>query len=167
MRDAKCRVTFSTGTKPSRSAFTEKPPRPARDAGRSDIARTCGQRSDRGRTSPNAQRCQACGEAQPGLEHNCTPTCLICGDSHLTGSADCAAKFRHRRPGTVRNSGTNKNTNPRGAGNDAALRRGTTATASTKRGRRRSREPGPKARQNSNEPASSGSHKGEQLGTGR
>lgn len=41
MRDAKCRVTFSTGTKPSRSAFTEKPPRPARDAGRSDIARTC------------------------------------------------------------------------------------------------------------------------------
>ncbi|KAH9379060.1 hypothetical protein HPB48_001339 [Haemaphysalis longicornis] len=68
--------------------------------------------------TPNAQRGQACGEAQPGLEHNCTPTCLICGDSHLTGSADCAAKFRHRRPGTVRNSGTNKNTNPRGAGND-------------------------------------------------
>ncbi|KAH9374571.1 hypothetical protein HPB48_010212 [Haemaphysalis longicornis] len=68
--------------------------------------------------TPNAQRCRACGEAKPGLEHNCTPTCLICGDSHLTGSADCAAKFRHRRPGTVRNSGTNKNTNPRGAGND-------------------------------------------------
>ncbi|KAH9373867.1 hypothetical protein HPB48_009253 [Haemaphysalis longicornis] len=68
--------------------------------------------------SPSGQRYQACGEAQPGLEDNCTPTCLICGDSHLTGSVDCGAKFRYRRPGTVHNSGTNKSTNSRGVGSD-------------------------------------------------
>ncbi|KAH9374528.1 hypothetical protein HPB48_015451 [Haemaphysalis longicornis] len=50
--------------------------------------------------TPNTQQCQACGEAQPGLEHNCPPTCLICGDSNLNigDQGQCATVAPRKAP---------------------------------------------------------------------
>ncbi|KAH7955387.1 hypothetical protein HPB52_000809 [Rhipicephalus sanguineus] len=48
---------------------------------------------------PEDGRCGYCGKqvgaTTDGLtEHECQPSCMICGGAHLTGSADCTGKFR-------------------------------------------------------------------------
>ncbi|KAH6947480.1 hypothetical protein HPB50_019196 [Hyalomma asiaticum] len=48
---------------------------------------------------PNDQRCGHCGQVvgatQEGMTpHYCKPSCLVCGEGHLTGSQACKAGFR-------------------------------------------------------------------------
>ncbi|KAH7941484.1 hypothetical protein HPB49_014312 [Dermacentor silvarum] len=48
---------------------------------------------------PNDQRCGHCGQGVGASEegmtpHKCKPSCLVCGEEHLTGSPACKAKFR-------------------------------------------------------------------------
>ncbi|KAH7940705.1 hypothetical protein HPB49_003742 [Dermacentor silvarum] len=48
---------------------------------------------------PDDGRCGFCGQqvsiTPAGLnEHECKPICMICGEAHLTGSAQCTGKFR-------------------------------------------------------------------------
>ncbi|KAH7933810.1 hypothetical protein HPB49_017502 [Dermacentor silvarum] len=48
---------------------------------------------------PNDQRCGHCGlvvgASEEGMTpHECKPSCLVCGEEHLTGSPACKAKFR-------------------------------------------------------------------------
>ncbi|KAH7939727.1 hypothetical protein HPB52_016569 [Rhipicephalus sanguineus] len=48
---------------------------------------------------PQSGRCGRCGSqvattSEGSAEHECTPRCLICGGSHLTGAADCRDKYR-------------------------------------------------------------------------
>lgn len=48
---------------------------------------------------PNDQRCGHCGQVVGASEegmtpHECKPSCLVCGEEHLTGSPACKAKFR-------------------------------------------------------------------------
>ncbi|KAH7959505.1 hypothetical protein HPB49_011552 [Dermacentor silvarum] len=51
---------------------------------------------------PDDGRCGFCGQ-QVGItpaglnEHECKPICMICGEAHLTGSAQCTGKFRKLR----------------------------------------------------------------------
>ncbi|KAH7960608.1 hypothetical protein HPB49_021507 [Dermacentor silvarum] len=62
----------------------------------------CGTIGHRPDLCPNPQdnRCGHCGETVAVLEdgniapHECTPSCIVCGGGHLTGSQDCKAKFR-------------------------------------------------------------------------
>ncbi|KAH6930791.1 hypothetical protein HPB50_018399 [Hyalomma asiaticum] len=52
--------------------------------------------------NPDNRRCIHCGAtveitlAGPA-EHECQPKCLICGENHFTGSAQCVGKFRKTR----------------------------------------------------------------------
>ncbi|KAH7980233.1 hypothetical protein HPB49_013994 [Dermacentor silvarum] len=48
---------------------------------------------------PNDLRCSHCGQVVGASEdgmtpHECKPSCLVCGEEHLTGSPACKAKFR-------------------------------------------------------------------------
>ncbi|KAH6946358.1 hypothetical protein HPB50_013068 [Hyalomma asiaticum] len=48
---------------------------------------------------PNDQRCGHCGQVVGATEegmtpHDCKPSCLVCGEGHLTGSQACKARFR-------------------------------------------------------------------------
>ncbi|KAH7965062.1 hypothetical protein HPB49_003110 [Dermacentor silvarum] len=48
---------------------------------------------------PDVARCGYCGQivgaSEQGLaKHECTPSCMVCGEAHFTGSADCKGKFR-------------------------------------------------------------------------
>lgn len=48
---------------------------------------------------PETGPCHQCGKtmadaSSAGAQHECLPTCLICGDGHLTGSTTCKGKFR-------------------------------------------------------------------------
>ncbi|KAH6920629.1 hypothetical protein HPB50_028385 [Hyalomma asiaticum] len=52
--------------------------------------------------NPDTGRCHQCGKTMEdasgaATQHECQPTCLICGDNHLTGSAACKGKFRPAR----------------------------------------------------------------------
>ncbi|KAH7942486.1 hypothetical protein HPB49_024592 [Dermacentor silvarum] len=62
----------------------------------------CGTIGHRPDLCPNTQdnRCGHCGETVAVFEdgnmtpHESTPSCIVCGGGHLTGSQDCKAKFR-------------------------------------------------------------------------
>ncbi|KAH6921978.1 hypothetical protein HPB50_007190 [Hyalomma asiaticum] len=62
----------------------------------------------------DVSRCGYCGQrvsaSEHGLsEHGCTPLCIVCGEAHLTGSADCKGKFhRLQRPRTQTHGGPGK-----------------------------------------------------------
>lgn len=80
----------------------------------------CGTIGHRPDLCPNPQdnRCGHCGETVAVLEdgnmapHECTPSCIVCGGGHLTGSQDCKAKFRRlQQPGNP----TGQRTQPRTA----------------------------------------------------
>ncbi|KAH6923062.1 hypothetical protein HPB50_021392 [Hyalomma asiaticum] len=48
---------------------------------------------------PNDQRCGHCGQVVGATDegmapHDCKPSCLVCGEGHLTGSQACEARFR-------------------------------------------------------------------------
>ncbi|KAH7941469.1 hypothetical protein HPB49_014182 [Dermacentor silvarum] len=55
---------------------------------------------------PDVARCGYCdqrvGASEQGLaEHECTPSCTVCAEAHLTSLADCKGKFRRlQRPRT-------------------------------------------------------------------
>ncbi|KAH7932801.1 hypothetical protein HPB49_003220 [Dermacentor silvarum] len=53
---------------------------------------------------------QQVGITPPGLnEHECKPICMICGEAHLTGSAQCTGEFRKlRRPVNQSGGATSK-----------------------------------------------------------
>lgn len=68
---------------------------------------------------PDVTRCGYCGQrvgaSEQGLaEHECTPSCMVCGEAHLTGSADCKGKFRRlQRPRTQQQGApSNKTSKP-------------------------------------------------------
>ncbi|KAH7986474.1 hypothetical protein HPB49_025955 [Dermacentor silvarum] len=60
---------------------------------------------------PDDGRCGFCGQ-QVGItpaglnEHECKPICMICGEAHLTGSAQCTGKFRKLRRPVNQSGGT-------------------------------------------------------------
>ncbi|KAH7946287.1 hypothetical protein HPB49_022644 [Dermacentor silvarum] len=62
----------------------------------------CGTIGHRPDVCPNPQtdRCQACGEINLQEDHECQPTCLICGGPHLTESIQCNQKYRRGGAGT-------------------------------------------------------------------
>lgn len=64
--------------------------------------------------NPRDDRCRACGSVTPEEGHECQPRCLVCGDPHLTGSADCTWKYR-RGAGAGRKPGGGKSSNKRQA----------------------------------------------------
>lgn len=46
---------------------------------------------------PSAERCTTCGTTSPQPNHPCTPSCILCGEAHLTGTAGCRNRFQPRR----------------------------------------------------------------------
>ncbi|KAH7964789.1 hypothetical protein HPB49_001337 [Dermacentor silvarum] len=64
--------------------------------------------------NPRDYRCRACGSVTPEEGHECQPRCLVCGDPHLTGSADCTWKYR-KGAGAGREPGGGKSSNKRQA----------------------------------------------------
>nr|XP_050029888.1 uncharacterized protein LOC126525945 [Dermacentor andersoni] len=64
--------------------------------------------------------------------HECTPSCIVCGGAHLTGSQDCKAKFRRlQQPGKP----TGQRTHSRTAvpsGSDTTSKAPTTSNKMTK-----------------------------------
>lgn len=59
----------------------------------------CWQSGHRQDVCPNRQtapRCPRCGITDAPENHPCTPQCIVCGGSHLTGSADCPRRYRPR-----------------------------------------------------------------------
>ncbi|KAH7953091.1 hypothetical protein HPB49_004519 [Dermacentor silvarum] len=64
--------------------------------------------------NPRDDRCRACGLVTPEEGHECQPRCLVCGDPHLTGSADCTWKYR-RGAGAGQKPGGGKSSNKRQA----------------------------------------------------
>ncbi|KAH7953078.1 hypothetical protein HPB49_004267 [Dermacentor silvarum] len=62
----------------------------------------CGTIGHRPDVCPNPQtgRCRACGETNLHEDHECQPSCLICGGPHLTGSIQCNQKYRRGGAGT-------------------------------------------------------------------
>ncbi|KAH7977304.1 hypothetical protein HPB49_000469 [Dermacentor silvarum] len=64
--------------------------------------------------NPRDDRCRACGSVTPEEGHECQPRCLVCGDPHLRGSADCTWKYR-RGAGAGRKPGGGKSSNKRQA----------------------------------------------------
>ncbi|KAG0430651.1 hypothetical protein HPB47_022504 [Ixodes persulcatus] len=76
---------------------------------------TIGHRIDN-RPHPDVERYGYCGQrvgaSEQGLpEHECTPSCTVCVEAHLTGSTDCKGKFsRLHRPGTQQHGAPNNKT---------------------------------------------------------
>ncbi|KAH7979534.1 hypothetical protein HPB49_009786 [Dermacentor silvarum] len=64
--------------------------------------------------NPRDDRCRACESVTPEEGHECQPRCLVCGDPHLTGSADCTWKYR-RGAGAGPKPGGGKSSNKRKA----------------------------------------------------
>ncbi|KAH7961657.1 hypothetical protein HPB52_011104 [Rhipicephalus sanguineus] len=50
--------------------------------------------------NPNDRLCRGCGAANPPQDHQCKPTCQLCGDNHQT--ADKACKARYKTPYLVK-----------------------------------------------------------------
>ncbi|KAL1414381.1 hypothetical protein MTO96_030362 [Rhipicephalus appendiculatus] len=47
---------------------------------------------------PKSGLCPRCGEEHEKQENPCTPTCILCGGNHLTGTGSCKARTpQHRR----------------------------------------------------------------------
>lgn len=46
---------------------------------------------------PTENRCTTCGTLAPQPNHPCTPSCILCGAAHLTGSTGCTNRFKPRR----------------------------------------------------------------------
>lgn len=44
-----------------------------------------------------ATRCARCGAVDAPEHHPCTPRCIVCGGSHVTGSSECQQRFRPRK----------------------------------------------------------------------
>ncbi|KAH7975403.1 hypothetical protein HPB52_001394 [Rhipicephalus sanguineus] len=71
---------------------------------------------------PDVARCgywgQKVGASEQGLaEHECAPLCMVCGEAHLTGSANCKGKFRRlQRPGNQQGAPRNKTSKASGNG---------------------------------------------------
>ncbi|KAH7959376.1 hypothetical protein HPB49_010628 [Dermacentor silvarum] len=66
------------------------------------VSPRCGTIVHRPDVCPNPQtgRCQACGETNLQEDHECQPSCLICGGAHLTGSLQCNKNYRRGGAGT-------------------------------------------------------------------
>ncbi|KAH7980141.1 hypothetical protein HPB49_013354 [Dermacentor silvarum] len=64
--------------------------------------------------NPLDDRWRACGSFTPEEGHECQPRCLVCGDPHLRGSADCTWKYR-RGAGAGRKPSGGKSSNKRQA----------------------------------------------------
>ncbi|KAH6936201.1 hypothetical protein HPB50_014943 [Hyalomma asiaticum] len=72
----------------------------------------CGTVGHRADTCPRPQpgRCTSCGVQVPATpdgptEHQCIPSCLLCGGGHKTGARGCAGRFRQPvKPGSPRGS---------------------------------------------------------------
>ncbi|KAH6939936.1 hypothetical protein HPB50_022674 [Hyalomma asiaticum] len=72
----------------------------------------CGTVGHRANTCPRPQpgRCTSCGVQVPATpdgptEHQCIPSCLLCGGGHKTGAPGCAGRFRQPvQPGSPRGS---------------------------------------------------------------
>lgn len=63
----------------------------------------CYQTGHREDVCPNrgtTKKCRECGTPNPTDGHECTPQCLLCGKSHVTGSRECRKKFE--TPFTIR-----------------------------------------------------------------
>lgn len=59
----------------------------------------CWQSGHRQDVCPNRQtahRCPRCGTTDAPENHPCTPRCIVCEGTHLTGSADCPRRYRPR-----------------------------------------------------------------------
>ncbi|KAH7944607.1 hypothetical protein HPB52_021966 [Rhipicephalus sanguineus] len=71
---------------------------------------------------PDVATCGYCGQkvgaSEQGLaEHECAPLCMVCGEAHLIGSANCKGKFRRlQRPGNQQGALRNKTSKASGYG---------------------------------------------------
>ncbi|KAH6919588.1 hypothetical protein HPB50_029424 [Hyalomma asiaticum] len=68
---------------------------------------------------PQSGRCGRCGSQvattpEGPAEHECTPRCLICGGSHLTGAAECRDKYRKPIKPRLPPSNTKRTSAPKG-----------------------------------------------------
>lgn len=79
---------------------------------------------------PDVTRCGYCGQkvgaSEQGLaEHECAPLCMVCGEAHLTGSANCKGKFRRlQRPGNQQGAPRNKTSKASGNGGSSSGKSG-------------------------------------------
>ncbi|KAH7937538.1 hypothetical protein HPB49_012881 [Dermacentor silvarum] len=87
---------------------------------------------------PDMARCGSCGQrvgaSEQGLaEHECTPSCMVCGEAHLTGSADCNGKFRRlQRPRSQQQEApSNKTTKPTDNGGAPSVKSGKATAPAT------------------------------------
>ncbi|KAH7979720.1 hypothetical protein HPB49_010693 [Dermacentor silvarum] len=44
--------------------------------------------------NPNNKKCRGCGIPNPTEEHQCIPSCKLCGKQHITGDKKCREIFR-------------------------------------------------------------------------
>ncbi|KAG0417840.1 hypothetical protein HPB47_005321 [Ixodes persulcatus] len=60
-----------------------------------DVCRTCGKVGHRTDVcpTPKSKTCLGCGK-EASQDHQCNPTCKLCGGPHLTGDKDCKHKFK-------------------------------------------------------------------------
>lgn len=105
-------VTFE-GTKVPRQIFYSDQGTPVRLYKKTIPAcHRCGTVGHRADICPRPQpgRCGQCGSQvattpEGPTQHECTPCCLICGGSHLTGAAGCVGKYRKPiKPSTAPNN---------------------------------------------------------------
>ncbi|KAH7986140.1 hypothetical protein HPB52_025185 [Rhipicephalus sanguineus] len=79
---------------------------------------------------PDVAKCGYCGQkigaSEQGLaEHECAPLCMVCGEAHLTGSANCKGKFRRlQRPGNQQGAPRNKTSKASGNGGSSSGKSG-------------------------------------------
>lgn len=61
-----------------------------------EVCNTCGRLGHRTDVCPrpNETYCQGCRIKDPPEDHNCHPTCAICGQAHVTGDKKCRNRFK-------------------------------------------------------------------------
>ncbi|KAL1468316.1 hypothetical protein MTO96_025542 [Rhipicephalus appendiculatus] len=61
-----------------------------------DLCHQCGGLGHRMDVCPSLQDriCRGCGKANPSPDHQCNPSCQLCGGEHLTANRKCKARFK-------------------------------------------------------------------------